>query len=137
MNAKLNNLLIEKYPVLFRQMKYLNIGDGWFHLMDELCEAIEKWNTKGKDPVVFNKIDQFGGGLRVRVNREYDDSIYVLLNHYNLISKSVCEFCGKAHPEAIVKRIEHKHLAICDQCYETGRKIDEIREKGRRAGGSK
>lgn len=137
MNVKLNGLLIEKYPILFRQMKYLNVEDGWFLLIDELCGEIEKWNTKGTDAIVFNKVDQFGGGLRVKVNRVYSDSIYVLLNYFNGESKKVCEFCGKTFPESIVRRVGDKHIAVCDQCFETGRKLDAIREKGRRISRSK
>lgn len=40
MNDALTKQLVEKYPLIFKKVKYFEFGDGWFQIIDDLCGRI-------------------------------------------------------------------------------------------------
>lgn len=42
MNKKLQDELIAKYPKIFKDLRYIECGDGWYTLIDTLCDSIQR-----------------------------------------------------------------------------------------------
>ena len=41
MSPELQNQLFEKYPEQFKNLKYIECGDGWYDLLYRLCNTIQ------------------------------------------------------------------------------------------------
>ena len=105
MNEKNTKYLYKKYPKLFpkeiRENPILPMywgfmcGDGWFWLIDKLCECIQTYvdNNKKPQPVVAQVKEKFGG-LRYYVDNT-DDTIEGMIWFAEHLSYSICEICGK------------------------------------------
>jgi hypothetical protein len=114
MNQLLQNKLYEKYPKLFEN-RYktmqescmywgVSTGDGWFHIIDVLCNGIlnhetyimnPKWPRYNPNyiPVTFDQIKEKFGGLSVYYSGgdEYVKGLVAIAQH---ISYYTCEVCG-------------------------------------------
>ena len=69
-------------------------GDGWFELIKELCEKLQKMNLEGFS--VLQVKEKFGGlcfyvGL---IETEKADTVYRLINEAESKSYKICEICG-------------------------------------------
>ena len=43
MNQELQNKLLSNYPKIFRDLSDIECGDGWYTLLDKLCNAIQSY----------------------------------------------------------------------------------------------
>ncbi|NBW58723.1 hypothetical protein EBR43_13300, partial [bacterium] len=43
MNRELQNKLFEKYPNQFKNLKYIECGDGWYEIVSRCCEVIQNY----------------------------------------------------------------------------------------------
>lgn len=142
MKKELELKLVELYPEIFRDyggdMRYtcmawgMTCGDGWYSLLDSLCQTIELI-TKGKDAqVIADQVKEKFGALRFYYHIERKPNILdktrntlqnFMCRHgwgrqYNKIIewkgkyyKSVCEKVSDA-----VGYAEMQSYRICDRC---------------------
>jgi len=116
MNALLEKHLVKTYPKLFRDMYGdpkktcmawgCSCGDGWFFLLNTLCDAIQyhidqaaKWKKLGVEQdevpqVVFHQIKEKFGALRIYYEGG-DDYIRNAISFAEYQSHYICENCGQ------------------------------------------
>lgn len=115
MNAELEKKLVEKYPTFFRGKDLpptqslmcfgCECGDGWYHIIDNVCTAIKwhiesivsskKYNPDLPDPpeFVFMQIKEKFGGIRLYASG-VDDFIDGVISMAERMSFTTCEQCG-------------------------------------------
>lgn len=102
MKQKLDQQLVERYSKIFRDRHEKSVkhtlmpfgfacGDGWYDLIDHLCETLDEENP---EVVAFQVKEKFGG-LRFYVNGATDRG-YQLINAAEYASLCICEWCGRA-----------------------------------------
>ena len=131
MNKENTEKLYEKYPTIFMHKDLpvtqslmcfgFDFDDGWFKLMDELCEKLELIEKTTGIKVVAQQCKEKFAGLRVYVHMEFptdtksveiwQDIIYGILNGAENKSFQTCEKCGE-YGRVRVSRGWHKTL--CD-----------------------
>jgi hypothetical protein len=100
MNKDLQDKLIEKYPEQFKNLKWIEIEDGWYDLLDRLCHLIKneldhkaRINEPLKD-FEWQQIKEKFGGLRAYVSTS-NDYIHGAISMAESMSYSICEFTGE------------------------------------------
>jgi hypothetical protein len=78
--------LIEKYPKIFRDCRYLALGPGWLPLLDRLCAGLSQY-------AVAVQVKEKFGGLRFYMDT-YTDEDRALIQAAEDESRSTCEECG-------------------------------------------
>lgn len=97
MKEELENELRLKYPTLFRDFEYFECQDGWFDIISNMCEEIQKSLVEsGQDlnDYKFEQIKQKFGGLRVYINNDFGNKISKIINDAENLSYKTCEVCG-------------------------------------------
>ena len=85
------NKLIDKYPILLENLSFgIECGNGWFSLLDRLCEDIIKIDGT----CVATQIKEKYGTLRFYVDFA-NDEVYDLIDKAEEESISICEECGE------------------------------------------
>jgi hypothetical protein len=98
MTPELANKLIEKYPEQFKNLTYIECGDGWYTLLDTLCNVI-KYRIKNREsqskPLDFywSQIKEKFGGLRAYCYGS-DEYIQGAICLAETMSFSTCEVSG-------------------------------------------
>lgn len=127
-------LLRNKYPKIFRRSEFnsepldmwgLECGDGWFNLIDILCNSIqnhvdskEKASNEFKQvenlQVIAQQVKEKFGGLRFYVvgGDEVTDSLISLVES---MSFKVCESCGNKGDKKVLGQWIH---TACNPCFE-------------------
>jgi len=95
MKAQLTNKLFDKYPKLFIDKPSIGCGDGWYWLIDNLCENIEFAKNFKIDiyDVKITYIKEKFGVLDVF----YEGHNQTILNYSSFathLSTKICEECG-------------------------------------------
>lgn len=114
MEAKLEQELFDKYPILFENRNKsimescmgfgIECNSGWLEIISKVCFEIEQHeknvtNEKGprynKDyqPVRFDQVKQKFGGLRIYYSGG-DDYVSGIIHMAEAMSYSICEDCG-------------------------------------------
>ena len=101
MNYKLQQKLAKKYPKIFRYiggdprktcMAFgIETGDGWYDIINGLCEQIVKIDPLGN--VRASQVKEKFGGLRFCVVGATEE-IYSLIDTAEAMSFETCEDCG-------------------------------------------
>jgi hypothetical protein len=99
MNINLSNQLKEKYPQQFSQLKYIECGDGWYDLLDKLCNVIQNridFNLRNNIDTNFywSQIKEKFGGLRAYCYGA-DDYMRGGIDLAEHMSYIICEFSGE------------------------------------------
>jgi len=105
MNKENTKYLFEKYPSLFSQKDLpmtqtcmcwgFECGDGWFKIIDELCEKIQKrCEEKGYNELKVVQVKEKYGTLRFYLNFG-EDEIDKYITEAEEKSAKTCEICGK------------------------------------------
>lgn len=99
MDQKLEQKLYTKYPALFAQHKLsmqetcmcwgISTGDGWYHILDQMCQKIQETGKK----VEFTQVKEKFGTLRVYTNYHEDD-VEDIITWAVKLSAVTCEECG-------------------------------------------
>jgi hypothetical protein len=130
MTDELEKKLIEKYPKMFvisesditkpYPMFGIECGDGWYNLLDELCNSIQfhidhnMYNVeKESAQVVVEQIKEKFGGLRFYF-RGGDDFIDGLVSFAESMSYKTCEFCGTN--QYVTKNTSGWIQSLCVDC---------------------
>ena len=84
------NTLIDKYPKLLDSLDFgVECGDGWFDLIDTLCEDIIR-----VDPTaVATQVKEKFGTLRFYISSD-EDEVFDLIDKAEDASETICEECG-------------------------------------------
>lgn len=121
MNNELDALLCERYPLIFAE-RHLSIiescmawgfscGDGWFTLIDTLCERLQFWTDHNAAPqVVITQVKEKWGVLSVHANPadHYQRGMIVMAE---AMSGHICEQCGQ--PGQVLVNARHVFLTRC------------------------
>lgn len=110
MSPELDKKLVEKYPLIFANrhkddtesaMFYgFEHGDGWYWLIDTLCDHIQKYITNNKhlnvEQVVASQVKEKFGTLCFYYDggNEY---IRGIVSHAEFLSGRICEMCGSTN----------------------------------------
>lgn len=108
MRQELDDLLVKKYPVIFQDrhgdMRHtamcwgFDVNDGWFDLIDGLCNMIQhhmKYNAKpGTPPFIAEQVKEKFGTLRFYF-RGGDATTDAFVRFAEFYSGRVCDICGK------------------------------------------
>ena len=121
------NTLLNKYPKLFGEMAFgIECGDGWFDLIDKLCEDI----TKADPEVIALQVKEKFGTLRFYITAysEIGDTgeVFDLIDEAEDASEKICEECGapgklegkmwfKTICEKCKKEISEERLKVCPE----------------------
>jgi hypothetical protein len=99
MNQDLQDKLIEKYPEQFKNLKWIEVDDGWYDLLDRLCNLVQrelKNAIRINEPIDFSwsQIKEKFGGLRAYAS---GSNVYIegLIAMAESMSYSICEFTGE------------------------------------------
>jgi hypothetical protein len=110
MKAELQKKLFKKYPNLFKQKDLpmsetcmcwgIDTGDGWFKLIDWLCDYIQGMidNNKEDNPkeyyqIEFVQVKEKFGTLRVYCNSS-PEWVENVISFVTYLSSKICENCG-------------------------------------------
>ena len=55
MKEELQDILIQKYPKLFRDVKYLECGDGWYEIINTMCHQIQAYIVNARNGAARTK----------------------------------------------------------------------------------
>ncbi|NDD85608.1 hypothetical protein EB118_07910 [bacterium] len=98
MNRELQNKLFEKYPNQFKNLKYIECGDGWYEIVSRCCEVIQNYidySAKNGKVIDFywSQIKEKFGFLRA-YNYGADDYVRGVVTMAETMSGCVCEYSG-------------------------------------------
>ena len=143
MRDELDNLLVQKYPKIFRDRNKsmqetcmcwgFTHGDGWFEILDAACANIQShvdWKRRQypelsdeefdeQHQVIAAQVKEKFGGLRFYVDN-CDDYVRGVISMAESMSYRTCESCGnKGH-----RRSGGWIRTLCDTCNSTGKRQD-------------
>jgi len=126
MNEKLDKLLVEKYPLIFkdRHAPMLNTAmcwgfeceDGWYWLIDTLCNSIQSYINNNPhlniQQVIATQVKEKYGGLCFYFagGNEYIDG---MVHYAEKLSYDMCEICGSTEE---VTQTEGWIKTRCSKC---------------------
>ena len=104
MDVLLQKKLFEKYPVMFQDRVRpvtestmgwgIEVGDGWFSLVDVLCEQLQgETDQNGAPQIVAIQVKEKYGELRFYVGSASERQ-EAMIEFAEALSARVCEACG-------------------------------------------
>lgn len=103
MNKELEKKLIDRFPAFFRDMYGdprhtcmawgCDTGDGWFQILWDACEKIEKALKPG-ELFVFDQIKEKFATFRLYYTTT-NNTVDVIISEAEALSGKTCELCGK------------------------------------------
>ena len=86
--------LIKKYPAIFKNCKTIATGDGWYWLLDKLCNQLTADESICKYPQVEAiQVKEKFGTLRFYV-KQANPHAYGIILFVEGLSAYICEECG-------------------------------------------
>lgn len=141
MRDELDNLLVQKYPKIFRDRNKsmqetcmcwgFSHGDGWFEILEAACSNIQHhvdWKRRQhlelsdeefdeQHQVIAAQVKEKFGGLRFYVDN-CDDYVRGVIAMAESMSYRTCEGCGNHG----VKRTSGWIRTLCDTCHADSKK---------------
>lgn len=123
MKQQLDDILCQRYPAIFRDRHAaktdtsmcwgFTCGDGWYPLIDALCENLMRLSPTPTDvPVAFQVKEKFGS-LRFYVNNSTPEQDAVIV-FAETLSRRICEHCGTMNETKTY--MQGWHRTLCPQC---------------------
>ena len=117
--------LFKRHPKIFSDLKWMECDDGWFDLIDMLCQVIQnEWNNHSYrmteeekaegQPLAVQVKEKFGGLRFYIVGGNANEVIYGAIRMAECMSFKICESCGvpgHKQPGGWIK-------TLCDPCQE-------------------
>jgi len=100
MSPELSDKLIEQYPEQFKNLKYLECGDGWYEILSRLCYIVNNhldYKKRLNEPLEFfywSQIKEKFGGLRAYCYGA-DEFIRGAIEMSESMSYIICEVTGE------------------------------------------
>jgi hypothetical protein len=128
MKDELSSKLYAKYPKLFSQKDLpasetcmcwgITCGDGWFGIIDEACEKLQKLADESNSIIEFTQVKEKFGGLRLylSIDQNKETRIDIMTNHGILVHSAnpIDDIWGEAH--IITNEAEEKSVKTCELC---------------------
>ena len=106
MNKELDDLLCRRYPKIFADRRLpmtqscmcwgFACGDGWFDLIDVVCERLQFWTDRNGAPqVVAAQVKEKYGELCFYPRGAISDEQMGMIYMAEAMSARICERCGK------------------------------------------
>jgi len=126
MDIELQEKLYEKYPKMFKDFTRtydkdeilppgafgIECGDGWYTLIDTLCERIQNHDNQFPTDVYVEQVKEKYGGLRFYI-RGGDDRIHGMISLAESLSYEICERCGSMNN---VSQTDGWIKTLCEDC---------------------
>jgi hypothetical protein len=124
MKPELQKQLFDKYPKIFRQKDLamqetcmcwgLEVGNGWFKLIDALCSCLQFDTDENNYPQVeATQVKEKFGSLRFYTNGE-NDKQRGMISFAQSLSSIICETCGTM--EGVTQNEKGWISTQCDKC---------------------
>ncbi len=115
MSPEKTNTLISKYPNIFGKEFWFECDDGWFNIVDTLCENIENYRKTNKNisKIKAVQVKEKFGGLRFYINGG-NDHIYELIENAEKQSITICETCAAP---AKIHSLRNWLMCRCNECF--------------------
>jgi len=123
MRKELQNKLYAKYPKLLSNLHEdpklnssplawdgIDVGDGWYDIIDTLCEEI----TRHSQSCQAQQIKEKFGGLRFYIDSG-DEQIWKLIRKAEDTAYIVCELCGSFEN---IGKTDGWTTTMCKDCYD-------------------
>ena len=118
MKQELQNQLKEAFPQIFCDLRNcdhrkslmcagLEIGDGWYNLVYDMCDKIIKTNPNSEFKAV--QVKQKFGGLRFYTTAASDE-VHKIIDEAEQLSYKICEDCGST------ENVESGWITLCKNC---------------------
>lgn len=127
MDKELDDELVRKYPKIFADRHKppqatamcwgFECGNGWYHIIDDMCDKIQKHIDSLGDPnkqVVATQVKEKFGGLRFYY-RGGDDVTDKIVEDAESLSYLTCEDCGTQED---IGRTTGYIRTLCRECAE-------------------
>ncbi len=106
MKKELDALLCQRYPRIFAERELsmketamcwgFSCGDGWFELIDALCERLQFWTDHNHAPqVVACQVKEKWGALKFYPRGEASAEQWGMIRMAEAMSARICDQCGK------------------------------------------
>lgn len=105
MKTQLAELLYKRHPLIFAERQHsisqssmgwgFSCGDGWFDLIDVLCERLQFWTDHNKAPQVVAVQVKEKWGLLHFYPRVASEDQRGMIDMAQSMSARICEQCGK------------------------------------------
>lgn len=99
MKKELTQQLIRKYPKLFNELDEVRCGDGWYNLIDILCQLLQGYADRNTvDPqaqTAFAQVKEKFGVLSIYYVGMPHDYIFGVTAFAEKLSAQVCEITGE------------------------------------------
>jgi hypothetical protein len=135
---KTGQALIDKWPKLFVEAamtpfescmgRGIECWEGWFPLLDKLCEHLQNISDSWKNQIIFKQVKSKFAHLTVywvfehpEKVTDFDKGMIVgIISAYSGLSADICEVCGRPG-----KRVNSGSwtYAECPECTETRKKL--------------
>lgn len=128
MNHELDQALCEKFPKIFAERDGsklitamcwgFTVEDGWFSLIDVLCEQLQReTDEQGAPQVIATQVKEKCGSLRFHV-RDASDRQKAMIDFAKALSYRTCQACGASVKDS---ELALPHAGIpAHHCMETG-----------------
>lgn len=93
-------------------MRDLEIGEGWYPLVEPLFKYIEEYNKTAETPIEVIQVKEKFGGLRFYTSAGTKE-LHDMIDEAEAKSYTICEMCGK--PGKTRSRY-HWLCTLCDEC---------------------
>lgn len=122
MRKDLENKLFEKFDNFFKERHlpselsnmYWGIccGDGWFKILWQLCEKLEKLSKEKFSDLAIKQVKEKFGSLRVYTSHDKYGEVRRLIMKTMRESIKVCEICGEKG------KLRNNEISetLCDKC---------------------
>lgn len=147
MDKRLEKILVDKYPVIFRDyggdmrqtcMAWgMDCGDGWFKLIDDMCEQVTKLIENKPYKVIASQVKEKFGGLRFYYTVEqahinlfqkicYNFRVWMFKRMWGRFYWGLVNFRKKFYKtisekiDDIISEAESKSYKICETCGQPG-----------------
>lgn len=115
MKDELEKKLRDKYSSLFPANLHLEIGDGWYNVIEKMAAKLSMIQVKS-EPIKIGQIKEKFGSLRIYLDsydEESNDLTYEIIRDAETESGKTCELCG--NPGTIVSP-RHWLVCLCETC---------------------
>lgn len=95
MSPELQNSLLEKYPKIFIKSEGIFCEDGWYNIIDNLCQKIQSYVDREEDTQtrIFKITNQYGG-LHINAFTDSIDAIEDYIEEAETLAATTCEYTG-------------------------------------------
>ena len=127
MQEKMQKELFKKYPKIFKMIEStpqescmawgLEVGDGWYWLIDKLCYQIQRDIDLNNDhhQIIATQVKEKFGGLRFYIESGSDEQ-YSFIDFAETLSYFICEECGST--EEVFQNKTGWIKTTCKKCKE-------------------